>query len=123
MNSSTRYNTQTTAHLTEGQRVGGDLLDEAALLGWRGKVDAALQDAAAVPVCGDLHRVLPRSIVHKLAVLRAQALQAALDDVVAVEVADQGNHAGLERINHQCHLARLESLTILMLGALKPFWV
>ncbi len=98
------------ACLAEGQRIGGNLLDEAALLGWRRKVDAALQHTAAMPVRSDLHCVLPSSVVHKLAVLGAQALQAALNDVVAIEVADQGNNACLERIDHKRHLARLGKL-------------
>ncbi len=84
--------------------MAGDLVDKAALLGRCGKVDAALQHAAAVAVRGDVHGVRGGCVVHKLAVLGPQALQAALDDMVAVEVADERHHTPTQRICHQRHL-------------------
>ncbi len=89
------------AHLGEGQGVAGDLVDEAAFLGRRGKVDAALQHAAAVAVRGNVHGVRGRRVIHELAVLGAQALQAALDHMVAVQVADERHHSPTQRIRHQ----------------------
>ena len=90
-------------HLRQGQGMTDDLVHKATLLGRRGKVDAALQHAAAVAVRGDVHRVRSGRIVHKLAVLGPQTLQAALDDVVAVQVADERHHSPAQRISHQCH--------------------
>lgn len=43
-------------------------------------------------VGGNLHGVSTGGIVHKLAVLRAQPLQTSLDDMVAVQVPDQGDY-------------------------------
>lgn len=91
-------------HLRQGQGMTGDLVHKATLLGRRGKVDAALQHAAAVAVRGDVHRVRSGRVVHKLAVLGPQTLQAALDDVIAVQVADERHHSPAQRISHQCHL-------------------
>jgi len=72
----------------------------------RRKVDAALQHAAAVPVRRDLDAVAHGCIVHKLAVLWAQPLQAALDDVVAVQVLDQRHDAGGEGLDYYRALLR-----------------
>ena len=72
-----------------------DAVHQDAALLVRGKVNAALQHAAAVAVGGDLQGMRPRSVVHELGLLRAQALQAALDDVVAVQVPDESHHASL----------------------------
>lgn len=81
-----------------------DVVHQHAALEGRGKVDAALQDAAAVAVGGDLQGVRSSGIVHELGLLGAQALQAALDHVVAVQVPDQGHHAVLQGLRHQLHL-------------------
>ena len=81
-----------------------DLVHDSALLCRRGKVDAALQHTAAVAVRGNVHGVGGCRVVHELALLGAQPLQAALDDMVAVQVPDQAHHALLQRICHQRHL-------------------
>ena len=51
-------------------------------------------------VGGNLHGVGAGSIIHKLAVLGAQPLQASLDDMVAVEVPDEGDDALLQAVDH-----------------------
>ena len=85
-------------HLRQGQGMTGDLVHKATLLGRRGKVDAALQHAAAVAVRRNVHRVGGSSIVHKLALLGPQALQAALNDMIAVQVPDERHHTLLQGI-------------------------
>ena len=52
----------------------GDALDEGALLGVGGVVNAALQHAAAVAVRGDVKAVGGGCIINELGVLGAQAL-------------------------------------------------
>ena len=79
----------------------------------RGEVDAALQHTAAMAVRRDLQRVSSGCIVHKLGLLGAQTLQAALDDVVAVEVAYQGHHAALKSLCGQVHLRCASVLSML----------
>ena len=83
------------SHLGQGQGMLGNVVHQRPPLVGRGKVDAALQDAAAVAVGGNLQSMRSRCIVHKLALLRPQALQATLDDVVAVQVADESHNAAL----------------------------
>mmetsp|Transcript_21030 Transcript_21030/g.52946 ORF Transcript_21030/g.52946 Transcript_21030/m.52946 type:complete len:505 (+) Transcript_21030:192-1706(+) len=90
--------------LAQHQRAARDLRHEARLLRLGRKVDAALQHAAAVAVRGDLHRVRHGRVVDELRVLCAQALQAALDDVVAVKVLDEGDHPGAQRLDDDLHL-------------------
>lgn len=82
----------------------GDHVNKAALLRRGCKIDAALQHAAAVAMGGDVHGVRCGCIVHELAVLWAQSLEAALDDMVAVQIADQGDHPFAQSIGHQRHL-------------------
>ena len=92
------------ANLAQGQGIGSNLGHQQLLLHRGGKVDAALQHAAAMAMGGNLHGVRTGSIVHKLAVLWAQALQAPLDDMVAIQVPDEGDHPLLETVNHQLPL-------------------
>jgi len=110
-----------TPHLTQLQRVLGHLQHQLRLLLRCGKVDAALQHTAAMPVRGNLHAMLLRCIIHKLAVIRAQPLQAALDDMIAVEVLDQGQTTpapGPEITSARC--SRLVSVSISFCTARVP---
>lgn len=59
------------ANLAQGQSIGSNLGHQQLLLNWGGKVDAALQHAAAMAVGGNLHGVGTGGIIHKLTVLRA----------------------------------------------------
>lgn len=81
-----------------------DLVNDAALLHGRRKIDAALQHAAAVAVRRDVHRVGGSSVVHKLALLGPQALQAALNDMIAIQVPDERHHTLLQSIRDYGHL-------------------
>mmetsp|Transcript_3896 Transcript_3896/g.17207 ORF Transcript_3896/g.17207 Transcript_3896/m.17207 type:complete len:224 (+) Transcript_3896:141-812(+) len=81
--------------LRQHERLSGDLLHERASLAIGGVVDAPLQDAASVPVRGNLHAALSRGVVDKLVIFGAQALEAPLNDVVPVEVLDEGDDAWL----------------------------
>lgn len=92
------------AHLAQWQGISSNLCHQQLLLDWGSKVNAALQHTAAVAVRGNLHGVGAGSIIHELAVLRAQPLEAPLNDVVAIEVPDERHHALLERGDHQLPL-------------------
>ena len=94
------------ANLTQGQSISGYLGHEQLLLDRGGEVNAALQHAAAVSVGGNLHGVRTGSVIHKLAVLGPQALQAPLNDMVPIEISDEGHHALLEAVNHQLPLQK-----------------
>ena len=50
-------------------------------------------------VRGNLHSVGAGCIVHKLAVFRAQPLQAPLNDMVAIQISDEGHHPLLKGVN------------------------
>lgn len=54
-------------------------------------VDTALENAATVPVGGNFNTVDGDSIVNELVVRRDETVQALLNDVVAVEVLDEGH--------------------------------
>mmetsp|Transcript_6825 Transcript_6825/g.24619 ORF Transcript_6825/g.24619 Transcript_6825/m.24619 type:complete len:719 (+) Transcript_6825:913-3069(+) len=82
----------------------GNLLDQVGPLLWGGMVDAPLEDAAPVAVCGDLNTVRPGRVINKLALARPKPLEAPLHDVVAVQVLDEENDPRLERVNHQATL-------------------
>ena len=108
-------------YLAEGQCIGGDLLHQVLLLGWGGEVYASLQHAAAVTVGGDLHGISSRGIVDELTLLRAQPLQAALDDMVAVQVPNQGHDTRPEGLYDQLHLQMHCGQTLLLLPRLGGF--
>ena len=55
-------------------------------------------------VSGNVARVPTGRIVHELAVLGPQALQTPLDDVVAIQVPDQGNYSSSQGVYHKAHL-------------------
>ena len=59
------------AHLAQWQSIGSNLGHQKLLLHGGGKVNAALQHAAAMAVGGNLHGVGTGGIINKLAVLRA----------------------------------------------------
>ena len=54
-------------------------------------VDTALENAATVPVGGNFDTVDGDSIINELVVRRNEAVQALLNDVVAIEVLDEGH--------------------------------
>ena len=54
-------------------------------------VNAALEDAATVSVGSNLNTVDSDRIINELVVRRNETVQALLDDVVAVEVLDEGH--------------------------------
>ena len=82
----------------------GNIVHQSSSLVRRGKVNTALQHAAAVAVRGYLQRMRARSVIHELGLLRPEALQTALDDVVAIQVPNQCHDAPLERLCDQLHL-------------------
>jgi len=63
-------------------------------------------------VRGNLHGMGAGRIVHKLAVLGTQPLEAPLNDVVTVEVPDERDHALLERGDHQLPLQSDKHLSL-----------
>ena len=69
-------------------------------------VDASLEDAAAMAVGGDLDAVGTDSVVDELVILRGKAVEALLDDVVAVEVLDQSHHTGVKSDDDNGNLLR-----------------
>jgi hypothetical protein len=84
----------------------GDLADELIFLALGRVVDAALQHAAAVAVRGHLDAALGDGVVNELIVLGRQAMQTALDDVVAVQVLDEQDDAGAQRLGDERHVRR-----------------
>lgn len=96
--------TEPTTYLAQGQSIGSDLLDQILFLGWGGKIDAALQHAAAVAVGCDLHGIGSGRIVHKLAFLGSEPLEATLDDMIAIQVPDEGHHTRPKGFYDQLHL-------------------
>lgn len=54
-------------------------------------VDTALENAATVPVSGNFDTVDSDGIINELVVRRNETVQALLDDVVAIEVLDEGH--------------------------------
>jgi hypothetical protein len=54
-------------------------------------INTALEDAATVPVGGNFDTVDGDGIINELVVRGNEAVQALLDDVVAVEVLDEGH--------------------------------
>lgn len=54
-------------------------------------VDTALQNAATVPVGGNFNTVDGDGIINELVVRRNETVQTLLNDVVAVEVLDEGH--------------------------------
>lgn len=95
------------------------LLDELRLVAWRRGGEEALHDAAAVSVCGDLlgngankdyfHRALDDLLVEGVAAGAGVALNAALDDVRAVDVRGEERHGALQRRQHDGDLRRRET--------------
>ncbi len=61
----------------------------------------------------NLHGVGAGSVVHELAVLGTQPLEAPLDDVVPVEVPDERDHTLLERSDYQLPLKSHKHLLLL----------
>ena len=92
------------AHLAQRQSIVNYLADQFLLLAWCSEIDAPLQDAAAMPVGGNLNRMLGSSIVDKLAVLWTQPLEAALDHMIAIQVSDECYNPWLQRLNDQLDL-------------------
>jgi hypothetical protein len=74
------------------------------LLSLRGVIDAALEDAAAVTVGRHLNAVTGNGIVDELVVLSAQMVQAALHNVVSVEILDERDDSGLEPTGDETNL-------------------
>jgi len=67
-------------------------------------VDAALEHTAAVAVRGHLDAVTGDGVVDELVVLSAQVVEAALHDVVTVEVLDERDDSGLEPAGDEANL-------------------
>ena len=55
-------------------------------------------------VGGDVLGVPAGSIIDELAVLRAKTLQTSLDDMIAVEVPNQGDHTASQGVNDKPYL-------------------
>jgi hypothetical protein len=67
-------------------------------------VDAALEHTAAVTVRGHLDAVTGDGVVDELVVLSAQVVEAALHNVVTVEVLDERDDSGLEPAGDEANL-------------------
>ena len=91
----------THTHLREYQRVLTYFHHQRQLLRSRCVINTPLQHAAPMSVRCNLNTVRLRCIVNELQVVGSQALQTALDDVVAIEIPDQPNNASPKRIHHQ----------------------
>jgi hypothetical protein len=55
-------------------------------------VNAALQHATAMAMSGDLYAILTNRIINNLIIAWGHFVQALLDDMVAVQVLDEGNN-------------------------------
>lgn len=86
--------------LAQSKGIAGYLIDQVLLLRGRCEVDASLKHTASMPVCGDLHCIDSRSIIYELILLRPEALQAALDHVIAIKVTNEGYHARPQGLDH-----------------------
>lgn len=76
----------------------------------RGVVHAALQHAAAVAVARDVHAVLAHRRVDRRRLLRPEALQAALDDVVAVGVQHEREAVRIDLAHEALRVLRVVNL-------------
>lgn len=98
------YNVVPESVLAELQAVARDARDKGGLAVGRRVVDAPLQHAAAVAVLRDVEARGARSVVDKERVLRRQLLEAALDDMVAVEIGDEDAHVTVQHRRQHRHL-------------------
>jgi hypothetical protein len=87
--------------------VGSDLANQVDLLVSRSVVDAALKDAAAVTMGADDDAVLSNRIEDELSILRLEVVETLLDDVVAVQILDEMNHATAEELDDSIDLEEL----------------
>ena len=92
--------------LNQGESVIRDLANELQLLRNRSVVNASLKHAASMAVGGHLDTVGANGVVDELVVLRGEAVEALLDDMIAVQVLDQSHHAGVQGHNNNRDLLR-----------------
>lgn len=90
--------------LDKSVRVRGDPSDQLSLLGTRGMINAALQNTASMAVGADNDTMSTNSLVDELGLLGVQAVQALLNDVVAIQVLDQIHDMVLQRIDNSLGL-------------------
>ena len=76
------------------------------LLILRSMIDTTLHDATTMSVCSNLDAMFSNGIIDELVVARRETVEAALDDVVAVEVLDEFDDTRLERLDNELHLRR-----------------
>ena len=88
----------------EFERMPRNFVHKAQALFFGCVVDAALHNAAAVPMRGNIDAPRDRGVVNKLLVRGAEFLQTALDDVVAIEVLDQLDHTMLQSLDDRLDL-------------------
>lgn len=69
-------------------------------------IDTSLEYAASMAVSRDLNAVVADGVVYELVILRRKSIKTLLNDVIAVEVLDKGDHAGVEGHNHNGYLLR-----------------
>lgn len=84
------------AHLHKSETLVCDLRDELDALALRSMVDTPLQHTAPVAMGSDLDAVGSHSVVDELIVFWFKRVEALLDDVVAVEVLDEGDYMAVE---------------------------
>lgn len=83
------------------EAVCGDLANQVDLLKAGSVVNAALKNAAAMPVGTNSNAMLAYSVENKLSLRRLEMVQALLDNVIAVQVLDKvHNLAGQSPDNH-----------------------
>lgn len=80
------------------------MLDERTLLETRGVINAALKDAAAVAVSTDSNAVGSDSAENELSILGGKVVETLLDDMVAIQVLDQGDNLVLQGFNDNLDL-------------------
>jgi hypothetical protein len=69
-----------------------------------GMINAALEHTAAVTMSCDFNAVFADDVIDELIVFSREAMQAFLDDVVSIQVLDEGHHFGPQCIGHSLDL-------------------
>lgn len=95
--------------LNKSKSIGSNVLHKLTLLVSGSMIDAALQDTAAVAMSADGDAVLSDSIEDELRVFRGEVVEAFLNDMVAVEVLNEGNNLELECLDDLVDLGHVSS--------------
>lgn len=90
--------------LAENQGAASNLIHKPGSLIRGGKINTSLKDAAAVAMGGNLDAVLHSCIVDEDRVFCPKPLKAPLNDMIPIEILDEGHHARAEGLNNNADL-------------------